>query len=386
MAKIMVLYGRPNRSFWAKSVWSSFGRTIIGKAIWENPIETLLGENSNWECLFVHREIGLFLSVHVDDIKLTGKNKILIQCGNYSMKKLIWGNQHLSLIMYTWDALNDNTKQAKILWTITEPCSNHEFQRGESREITIPSKFSYFFMVLWHGWLCREMCGTILWVDGKTTQQLNKISIPCIDDHNFKEEETKSVGELSHVCSQMVLKCLYLARIGRPDILGSVHKLARSINKMDQGMWQTPKSIDFTFFKHVNVNNIVMWEMLLNNTNWGLFQDSDFAGDLEDSNRRNWKSYICFQLVGCVRNKLLFLTAQQNLKLSPLDTRLKLDGLPAPELWDLNCFCLLEIFSHISGRTGQPVNGKKRISQQKSMLCRTLILFLQMSNPRTKKL
>ena len=65
----------------------------------------------------------------------------------------------------------------------------------------------------------------------KTTQQLYKVSTPCIDDHHFKEEEMKSVGELSHVCSQIVLKCLYLARIGRPDILWSVNKLARSITK-----------------------------------------------------------------------------------------------------------------------------------------------------------
>ena len=39
-------------------------------------------------------------------------------------------------------------------------------------------------------------------------QQLYKVSTPCIDDHHFKEEEMKSVGELSHVCSQIVLKCL----------------------------------------------------------------------------------------------------------------------------------------------------------------------------------
>ena len=65
----------------------------------------------------------------------------------------------------------------------------------------------------------------------KTTQQLYKVSTPCIDDHHFKEEETKSVGELSQVCSQIVLKCLYLARIGRPDILWSVNKLARSTTK-----------------------------------------------------------------------------------------------------------------------------------------------------------
>ena len=65
----------------------------------------------------------------------------------------------------------------------------------------------------------------------KTTQQLYKVSTPCLDDHHFKEEELKSVGELSKVCSQIVLKCLYLARIGRPDFLWSVNKLARSITK-----------------------------------------------------------------------------------------------------------------------------------------------------------
>ena len=39
------------------------------------------------------------------------------------------------------------------------------------------------------------------------------------------------VGELCKVCSQMVLKWLYLARIGRPDILWSVDKLARADTK-----------------------------------------------------------------------------------------------------------------------------------------------------------
>ena len=38
------------------------------------------------------------------------RNKILIRCGNYSTKKSIWENQHLSLIMYSWDALKDNVK------------------------------------------------------------------------------------------------------------------------------------------------------------------------------------------------------------------------------------------------------------------------------------
>ena len=44
----------------------------------------------------------------------------------------------------------------------------------------------------------------------KTTQKLYKVATPCLDDHQFKEEENESVGELSTVCSQIVLKCLYL--------------------------------------------------------------------------------------------------------------------------------------------------------------------------------
>ena len=35
----------------------------------------------------------------------------------------------------------------------------------------------------------------------QTTQQLYKVSTPCLDDHNFKEEELTSVGELSKVFS-----------------------------------------------------------------------------------------------------------------------------------------------------------------------------------------
>ena len=66
----------------------------------------------------------------------------------------------------------------------------------------------------------------------KTTQQLHKVATPCIDDHQFKEEEDMgSVGELSVVCSQIVLKCFFLARIGGPDILWSVTKLARAVTK-----------------------------------------------------------------------------------------------------------------------------------------------------------
>ena len=51
-----------------------------------------------------------------------------------------------------------------------------------------------------------------------------------MDDHQFEEGENESVGEVYTVCLQIVVKCLYLARIDR-DILWSVNKLDRAITK-----------------------------------------------------------------------------------------------------------------------------------------------------------
>ena len=117
----------------------------------------------------------------------------------------------------------------------------------------------------------------------KTTQQLYKVSTPCIDDHHFQEEEMKSVGELSHVCSQIVLKCLYLARFRRLDILWSVNKFARSITKWtkacDKRLNRLISYIHHTceYRQNCHVGNTAKQCRL------GLFQDSDSAGDLEGS-------------------------------------------------------------------------------------------------------
>ena len=61
-----------------------------------------------------------------------------------------------------------------------------------------------------------------------------------MDDHQFKEENG-SAGELSTVCSQIVLTCLNVARVGRLDILWSVNKFARAVTKWtkacDKRVW-----------------------------------------------------------------------------------------------------------------------------------------------------
>ena len=55
------------------------GHPLAG-LLWERQYEKILlkygwEKVSDWECLFVHRDKGLFLSVYVDDIKLAGKKQ-----------------------------------------------------------------------------------------------------------------------------------------------------------------------------------------------------------------------------------------------------------------------------------------------------------------------
>ena len=74
-----------------------YGHLLAG-LLWERQFEKIQLKHDwekipNWECLFVHREKSSFLSVQVDDIKnCLKRNKILIRCENYSVKKSIWEN------------------------------------------------------------------------------------------------------------------------------------------------------------------------------------------------------------------------------------------------------------------------------------------------------
>ena len=174
-----------------------------------------------------------------------------------------------------------------------------------------------------------------------TTQQLYKVSTPCIDDHHFKEEKLKSVGELSKVCSEIVLKCLYLARIGRHDILWSVNKLARSITKWtkacDQRLDRLISYIHHTCkdTQYCHVGNTAKQCRL------GLFQDSDFAGDLDDSKSTSggalcvFGSHTFVPISWMCKKQTSVSHSSTESEIISLDAGLRLDGITALDLWDL---------------------------------------------------
>ena len=175
----------------------------------------------------------------------------------------------------------------------------------------------------------------------RTTQQLYKVSTPCIDDHHFKEEEMKSVGQLSKVCSQIVLKCFFLARLGRLDILWSVNKLARLITKWTKAC-DKPLNRLISYIHHTCEYKQYCY---VGNTSkqcrLGLFQDSDFAGDLEDSISTSGGTLCIFGSHTfvpiswmCKKQTSVSHTSTES-EIISLDAGLRLCGIPALDLWDL---------------------------------------------------
>ena len=175
----------------------------------------------------------------------------------------------------------------------------------------------------------------------KTTQQLYKVSTPCLDDHHFKEEVFKSVGELSKVCSQTVLKCLFLARIGQPDILWSVNKLARSTTKWTKAIDKRSNRLISYIHHTCEYKQYCHVVYAAKQCRLGLFQDSDFAGDLEASKSTSGGtlsvlgSHTFVPISWMCKKQTAVSHSSTESEIISLDAGLRLDGIPALDLWDL---------------------------------------------------
>ena len=118
----------------------------------------------------------------------------------------------------------------------------------------------------------------------KTTQHLYKVATPCMDDHQFEEEENgicwRIDKNLFTDCSEMLVFGSYLIDL---IFFWSVNKLARAITKWtrpcDKRLARLISYIDHTSYyrQHCLVGNTARQCRL------GLFQDSDFVGDLDNS-------------------------------------------------------------------------------------------------------
>ena len=300
------------RHKWPKS-WSSmedqavplernlYGHPLAG-LLWERHFEKIFlkhgwGKIPNWECLFVHHEKGLFLSVYVDDTKLAGKKQNLDPTWKV-LNKEVDLEEPTSFLDHVY--LGCTQRKCQISKDTVDNCRTmleSRISAGGLEKLPFSQNLrisSWSYDMAGHAKKCVERYCELA---NKTTQQLYKVSTPCIDDHYFKEVETKSVGELSITCPQIVLKCLYLARIGRPDILWSVNKLARSITKWTKACDKRLNRLISYIHTRVSTNNIVMWEILLSNADWDCFRTLTLREILKIQNPLQEEHYVYLAVI-----------------------------------------------------------------------------------------
>ena len=109
----------------------------------------------------------------------------------------------------------------------------------------------------------------------------------------------------------------------------------------------------------MNTNSIVLWVILPNLCRLGLFQDSDFAGDLEDSKSTSggtlcvFGSHTFVPISWMCKKQTAVSHSSTESEIISLDMGLRLDGLPALELWDLIVSVLGNV-SRVSDGSGKP--------------------------------
>ena len=149
---------------------------------------------------------GLFLSVFVDDLKMTENKQNTVPMWNILMKDVDLGEatsflDHVYLGCPQRECkinkdIVDNYRsmfESRISARATEKLAETK-ATGKPDAETISS---WSYDVEGHAKKCVERYCELA---NKTTQQFFKVLTPCMDDHQFKEEENASVGELSIVC------------------------------------------------------------------------------------------------------------------------------------------------------------------------------------------
>ena len=227
------------RHKWPKS-WSSMEDPIVplernlcghpsAGLLWERQFEKILlkhgwEKSPNWECLFDNRGKALFLSLFVDDIKLFGKRQNINSTWKILMKDVDLGEPtscidhvYLGCTQRLWIKHRYCDKMERYL-RIQDFCwSRGKTTHKSFRETWCPKRY-LLGPTTWKV-MHRNVWKDIANLRIKRLDNFSKLQLHAWMTIILKKNKMGCVGELSEVWSQIFLKWLYLARIGRPDIL-----------------------------------------------------------------------------------------------------------------------------------------------------------------------
>ena len=134
--------------------------------------------------------------------------------------------------------------------------------------------------------------------------------------------------------------------IGKPDILWFVNKLARAVTKWTEACDKRLAHLISYIHHTCECKHYCSVGITAQQCRFGLFQDSDFAGDLEDS-KSTLGGVLCifgshtFVPISWMCKKQTSVShSSTEADIISLDAGLRMDGIPAVDLWDL----VVEVF------------------------------------------
>ena len=363
------LYGHPKAGLY----WEQHCKKAVLNAGFE-PVQ-------GWECLYMHREQQLFLSIYVDDFKMAGRKANLAPMWsklkahlNLDEPTQLHGSVYLGCSQYDRHIENVTiANQAAAFETIFASSghkSAHSPERGEqikafpavnndshargvrdeprtaASAATTPNLArsptqvgpvrGYHYDMSGHAADC---VSRYLELAGLPATSLKNVTTPCVDDHALSAEDFEGKGTLHASAARIVLKVLFLARVCRPDLLWSVNTLAREVTR-----W-TP-ACDKRLHRLISyLNSTQDWVQQcfvgdnLSDCKLAMFADASFAGDVKDSKSTSG-GYLCIvgpntfvPLTWLCKKQGAISHSSSEAEIISLDAVLRTEGIPLLTLW-----------------------------------------------------
>ena len=154
-------------------------RFTLERKVEKVPLQARWKAPSKWEFLFVYRQQDRFLSVHVDDIEMTGKKPNLEPFENRrNTLNLEKPSQFLDPVHLECTQREVNRTRVSS-GRLREKCLSHEFLQDATEKVAWLRKSER------HDGTRKTCVQRICEFANKSVERLHQVSTPCIDDHQF---------------------------------------------------------------------------------------------------------------------------------------------------------------------------------------------------------
>ena len=366
---------RSGRSCRAKSVRSSFGDTIMGKAIRESSVKYgwkkfLIGSTHSliekWDilvCVCGRCKTDWKETEHKSELENTherrwfGRTDIIPWSGSFGLYSTRMSDKQRSCRQkpkyvriqdFCWDTMEKLSVSGKLnanISTLTHDVKSHANKCVES-----PYELA-----------------------NKTTQPLHKSrnTIPWRPSIRRRRRNGicwRIVRSLLRDCSEMS----FLARIGRPDILWSVNKLARAVTEWTKA-WQTVCAFDLLHSSHMWIQTLLSRDKYRATMHNRIVSRFWFCGDFEDSKSTS-DGLLCIFGSRTLVSTSWMCKKQTSVSHSSTEAEYRFTHgrNSALNLWDL----VIEVFHSSSNQ-----NNKSKGQESQGNLSRNTTLHMKKQNP-----